>query len=193
MVVKHIVNYWNSFINNQIKKLDGLLPHADEIVFMLSALLKKLEVRKELSKRIDRYCKVFSLNELPNAIADYASLTLNNFISSVGRSYINESEVANIKVKAEKCHIQVSLEPEAWKQDQKQKPLLQTLQALDDSTEIDNVDMQSLKKLPLWGNFQRWENLVTIGLLYASDISNVDPVANAKVKELIDSCVNLYK
>jgi hypothetical protein len=48
-------------------------------------------------------------------------------------------------------------------------------------------------KLPLWDNFQRWENLVTIGLLYASDISHVDPVANAKVKELIDSCDTLYK
>lgn len=193
VVVKHIVNYWNAFINNQIKTLDGLLPHADEIVFMLAALLKKLEVRKELSNRIDRYCKVFSLNEQPNAIADYASLTLNNFVSSVGRSYMNEAEVANIKAKAEKCHVQVNLEPEAWKQEQKQKPLLQTLQALDDATEIDKVDMQSLKKLPLWGNFQRWENFVTIGLLYASDISNVDPVANARIKELIDYCINLYK
>ncbi|WP_300726148.1 virulence factor SrfC family protein [uncultured Bacteroides sp.] len=193
VVVKHIINYWNTFINNQIKTLDSLIPHADEIVFMLAALLKKLEVRKELSKRIDRYCKVFSLNEQPNAIADYASLTLNNFVSSIGRNYINESEVVNIKVKAEKCHIQVNLQPEAWKQEQKPKPLLQTLKAFDEATDINKVGMQSLTKLPLWDNFQRWENLVTIGLLYTSDISNVDPVANTKLKELLDSCVNLYK
>ena len=47
-------------------------------------------------------------------------------------------------------------------------------------------------KLPLWDNFQRWENLVTIGLLYASDISSVDPIANAKIKEIIDGCNSLY-
>jgi hypothetical protein len=70
---------------------------------------------------------------------------------------------------------------------------LQTLSAFDAASDIDVVDKTSLMKLPLWDNFQRWENLVTIGLLYASDISHVDPVANAKVKELIDSCDTLYK
>ena len=73
------------------------------------------------------------------------------------------------------------------------QPLLQTLSAFDAASNIDVVDKTSLMKLPLWDNFQRWENLVTIGLLYASDISHVDPVANAKVKELIDSCDTLYK
>ena len=58
---------------------------------------------------------------------------------------------------------------------------------------IDEIDKVSLMKLPLWDNFQRWENLVTIGLIYASDISQVDPVANGKVKELIESCESLYK
>lgn len=192
VVVKHIINYWNAFINHRIKTLENLLPHAEMIVFMLAALLKKLEVRKELSRRIDRYCKVFNQNEQPNVIADYASLTLNNFISSVGRSYISEEEIIHIKSKAEKCHIQVNLHPEAWKHEQKTKPLLQTLKAFDDAAEIDKIDRKSLMKLPLWDNFQRWENLVSIGLLYTSDISNVDPMANARVKELIDTCVNLY-
>lgn len=192
VVVKHIVDYWNTFINKCTKELESILPHADEIVFMLSALLKKHNVRKELSARIDRYCKVFSLNEQPNAIADYAALTLNNFVSSVGRSYLSDEEIAEIQAKADKCHIKVNLTPEAWKVENKPKPLLQTLKAFDEASDIDAVSKDSLKKLPLWDNFQRWENLVTIGLLYASDISNVDPVANAKVKELLDKCETLY-
>ena len=52
--------------------------------------------------------------------------------------------------------------------------------------------METLKKLPLWDNFWRWENLVTIGLLYASDISHIDPAANAKVKMLLEKCETLY-
>ena len=193
VVTKHIIDYWNAYINNQVKVLEPMLPHSEEIVFMLSALLKKLGVKKLLSERIARYCNVFSLNEQPNAIADYASLTLNNFVSSVGRSYISDKEAENIQLKADKCNIKVDLSPSAWNVVRKPQPLLQTLSAFDAASKIDDVDKTSLMKLPLWDNFQRWQNLVTIGLLYASDISHVDPVANAKVKELIDSCDTLYK
>ena len=74
----------------------------------------------------------------------------------------------------------------------KPQPLLQTLSAFDAASKIDEIDRSTLMKLPLWDNFQRWENLVTIGLLYASDISSVDPIANAKIKEIIDGCNSLY-
>ena len=193
VVTKHIVDYWNAYINNKVKVLEPMLPHSDEVVFMLSALLKKLGMKRILSERIDRYCKVFSLNEQPNAIADYASLTLNNFVSSVGRKYINDEDVDNIRAKADKCHIKVDLSSSAWNVVRKPQPLLQTLSAFDAASDIDAVDKSTLMKLPLWDNFQRWENLVTIGLLYASDISHVDPIANAKIKTIIDACETLYK
>lgn len=81
----------------------------------------------------------------------------------------------------------------AWNVVRKPQPLLQTLSAFDAAADIDTVDKLTLMKLPLWDNFQRWENLVTIGLLYASDISHVDPIANAKIKTIIDACEILYK
>ena len=81
----------------------------------------------------------------------------------------------------------------AWNVVRKPQPLLQTLSAFDAASDIDAVDKSTLMKLPLWDNFQRWENLVTIGLLYASDISHVDPIANAKIKTIIDACETLYK
>lgn len=193
VVTKHIVDYWNAYINSKVKVLEPMLPHSEDVVFMLSALLKKMGVKSLLSERIDRYCKVFSLNEQPNAIADYAALTLNNFVSSVGRNYISDDEAETIRMKAGKCHIKVDLSPDAWNVVRKPQPLLQTLSAFDAASNIDEVDKTSLMKLPLWDNFQRWENLVTIGLLYASDISHADPVANAKVKALIEGCDALYK
>lgn len=193
VVTKHIVDYWNAYINNKVKVLEPMLPHSADVVFMLSALLKKMGVKSILSERIDRYCRVFSLNEQPNAIADYAALTLNNFVSSVGRDYISDDEAESIRIKADECHIKVDLSSSAWNVVRKPQPLLQTLSAFDAASNIDEVDKMSLMKLPLWDNFQRWENLVTIGLLYASDITHVDPVANAKVKELIEGCDALYK
>lgn len=192
VVAKNIVEYWVSFLNKRVKKLEGMLPHADEVVFMLTSLLKKLGVKYVIAKKIDRYCKVFSVNEQPNAIADYTSLTLNNFVSSVGRNYISDNDIASIRAKAEKCHVNVDLSPSAWKVKRKPQPLLDTLSAFDDAVNIEKVSMTTLMRLPLWDNFQRWENLVTIGLLYASDISHIDPIANAKVKNLMEECEKLY-
>lgn len=193
VVAKHMIDYWNSYVHSKVKVLEPMLPHSEDVVFMLSSLLEKMNVRKVLSERIDRYCKVFSQNEQPNVIADFASLTLNNFVSSVGRDYISEDEVGSIRQKAEKCHVSVNLDPSAWNIDSKPQPLLVALNALDAATEINTVDQGSLMRLPFWSNFQRWLNLVTIGLLYASDISHVDPVANAAVKKLMDECDALYK
>lgn len=193
VVTKHIIDYWNTFLNHRVKLLETMLPHADEVVFMLTSLLKKLEVRKIISEKINRYCNVFSVNEQPNAIADYASLTLNNFVSSVGRNYIADNDLESIRSKADKCHVKVDLSPQAWNVIRKPQSLLATLQAFDDAANLNKVSKASLMKLPLWDNFQRWENLVTVGLLYASDISHVDPIANAKVKELLEECDKLYK
>ena len=98
-----------------------------------------------------------------------------------------------MRLKAEKCKIKVDLSSSSWNVNRKPQPLLQTLSAFDAASNIEEVDNTALMKLPLWDNFQRWENLVTIGLLYASDISHVDPIANAKVKKLIDDSDTLYK
>lgn len=193
VVTKHIIDYWKEFLQKQVKRLEESLPHADEVVFMLTSLLKKLGVKKVISERIGRYCNVFNINEQPNAIADYASLTLNNFVSSAGRNYMGDHDVEAIRAKADKCHVTVDLSPSAWNVVRKPQSLLATLAAFDDAANIDEVSMETLMKLPLWDNFQRWENLVTIGLLYASDISHVDPIANAKVKALLDECETLYK
>ena len=169
-----------------------MLPHADEVVFMLASLLKKMKLRNVLAERIGHYCNVFSPDEQLNAIADYAALTLNNFVSTAGRSYISDSEADAIRAKAETCHIKVDLSPAAWTVSRKPQPLLETLRAFDAASDISHVDKHTLTQLQLWDNFQRWENLVTIGLLYASDISHTDPVANAQIKRIIDSCSKLY-
>jgi len=193
VVAEHIIDYWTAFVNNRAKNLEKVLPHADEVVFMLTALASKQRIKMIISERISRYCTMFDIYKQPNAIADYASLALNNFISSVGREYMTEDEVKTIAAKADKCGVQVDLSQNAWQITQKRQPLLDTLNALETATDINNVPKEELGKLPFWNNFQRWQNLVTIGLLYASDISHVDPKANAAIKELLDESAALYK
>lgn len=195
VIAKHIVDFWNNHINQQVKRMSDIIPHADEIAFMIMTLLEKAGVKKELSDKINKYYLLFEPEGLPNAIADYASLALNNFVSTVGRGYLSESDMENIAEKAKACDLEIDLSPAASSHNIERQPLLEVLSALDQSHEAmnnDRIDLSTLKKLPFWDNYQRWENFITIGLLYTSDISRVDPIANDAIKSIIDSCDYLY-
>ena len=172
-----------------------MLPHADEVVFMLISLYKKLNVNKVLSDKITRYTEIFSENEQPNAIGDFAALTLNNFVGTVGRSYMSDSEIDTLKQKADNCQLPVDFSPEGWNRKRQRQSLEETLQVFDDSADIINrghIDISTLRKLPFWNNFQRWENFVIIGLIYSSDISHCDPISNEKVRDMIERSKSLY-
>lgn len=195
VISKHIVDYWNNHINNQVSKLSEVLPHSDEIAFMLTSLLAKLGVKKEIAEKIHRYYLVFDTESLPNAIADFASLTLNNFVSTAGRGYMTETDIESVKQKAQACNLDIDLSSSITTLNVKRQPLLDVLSSLDNARkEVNNnfIDMSALRKLPFWGSYQRWENFITIGLLYASDISHVDPVANAEIKSMLERCSSLY-
>jgi len=193
VVSNNILEYWTSFINKQVKGLEKYLPHSDEVAFMLQVLCKRLGVRKIISNKIDIYSRVFPDNDLPNAIADFSSLTLNNFVSSIGREYMTNADIEMIKAKANSCNLLIDLSPEASDIKHKKVDLLDALQAFDDASDPTSVSIKTLIKLPFWDNFQRWKNLLVIGLLYSADISHCDPIANEAMKNIIEDCNCLYK
>jgi len=195
VITKHIVDYWVEHLNATAQELTSVLPHADEVVFMLVNLFNKLDVRKSISEKITRYTEIFSEGEQPNAIGDYASLTFNNFVSFVGRNYMSDDEIESLKVKAGDCNIPVDFSPAGWNIIRKPQPLVETLKIFDEAASIVNkgrIDIEVLRKLPFWNNYQRWENFVIIGLIYSSDISHCDPICNEKIKNLIERSQLLY-
>ncbi|MBQ9418661.1 MAG: hypothetical protein IJU19_08800 [Bacteroidales bacterium] len=195
VVANHILDFWVAHLNSQALKLEPILPHAEEVVYMLTSLQNKLGIRKILTDKINQYCTIFNPNEQPNAIADFVALTLNNFVSNAGRNYIPDDAIGDISRKAQVCQLKIDTSANAWEISRKPQPLTETLNALDNAADIinqPNIDLSTLKKLPLWNNFFRWQNLVTIGLIYSSDISQCDPVANEQIKSIIDDCSSLY-
>lgn len=195
VVTKHIIDQWVEHLNDQSRRLTDMLPHADEVVFTLITLFNQLNLRKTIADRVNRYTEIFDDNEQCNAIGDYASLTLNNFVSSVGRHYINDNEMDTINDKAAKCGLTVDFSPEGWEKVRHRQPLIDTLNALDESANTinsPNINMDVLRKLPFWSNYFRWENFLTIGLLFSSDVSRCDPEANKSIKRLIDRTHKLY-
>ena len=195
VVTKHIVDYWVDHLNGQSVRLCDQLPHADEVVYTIITLFNRLGLRGKIAERINAYADMFDENEQCNAIGDYASLVLNNFVTSVGRHHINDEERDTINEKAARCRVTVDFSPEGWDKVRHRRPLLETLEALDESASTinsPNINIDLLRKLPFWSNFFRWENFLTIGLLYSSDISRCDPLANKQLRELIDINQQLY-
>ena len=195
VVTKHIIDYWIEHLNSIAQSIISKLPHADEVVFMLVNLFNKMNIRKMISEKITRYNDIFSENELPNAIGDYAALTLNNFVTTVGREYMSDDEIDEIKDKANNCKLPVDFSPTGWNKKRKAQSLIDTLKIFDESVSIVNqgrIDINTLRQLPFWNNYQRWENFLIIGLVYSSDISHCDPACNAKVKDLLDRSQQLY-
>ena len=191
VVSNNVLEYWSAFINKQVKTLEQFMPHSDEVAFMLQALCKKLGVRKIITDKIDVYSDIFPDNDLPNAIADFSAMTLNNFVSTVGQEYMSDQDIRSIYEKAEACDVAVDFSSE---NSNEQRPIsvIEALQAFDDASDPASVSITTLMKLPFWDNFQRWKNRLIIGLLYATDISHCDPVANKEIKELIDKSSILY-
>jgi hypothetical protein len=108
---------------------------------------------------------------------------------------MSDKDIANIAQKAKSCNLEIDLSPAASGSNIKPQPLLDVLSALDQSRdEMNNscIDLTTLRKLPFWDSYQRWENCIIIGLLYVSDVSHVDPVENMAIKAIIDENKNLY-
>ena len=198
VLVKHIVDYWGQELNRSANALQEYLPFTDEVVAALQQLVVVLGVKKKLTERIDLYEKIFSTEELLNAVSDLAALELNNFISTVGRRTMTDADLEEVREKARRAGIDVDLSPEGIEPVRQRQSMDEVLDALDASSDImrkpgfSPADMKTLRHLPLWDNFQRWQNLLTVGLIFSSGISSKDPRANQEVKHLIDKVETLY-
>lgn len=196
LVAYRIVEYWSAHLDEVTSLLVKQMPHASEIVDMLKNLFTKVEMLPRMTERIKHYTKLFSPEEQPNVIGDYASLTLNKFVTSVGREFIDDSLIEELQEKALRCNIRVNCAPKGWDRVRKRQSLSDTLEILDQyATIINNPGAKSelLNQLPFWSNYQRWENFLMMGLLYSSDISQTDPVANGRMGEIINKTESLYQ
>jgi hypothetical protein len=198
VLTKKIIEYWTAYINKSVKNIDQYLTHADEIVESLQTLLRLLGVKREITSKITAYQQIFPKEDLPNAVAAVVSLILNNFVSSFGRKYMTEENIDAIKTKAGICNINVDLSDKGLQFTPKPQSIEDVLNTLTASEQIAREGTgspstrETLRKLPLYDNFMRWENFLIIGMLLSSDVSTVDPVANGSIKTIIDNCKGLY-
>lgn len=195
VVTKHLLNYWTSHLNVQAKRIAELLPHADDVVYMLITLMQKLGLRKVLQEKIDNYCTYYEESEQCNAISDYAALTLNNFVANVGRELLPDTALHEVEAKAVRCNVKIEADAQDCLYVRRAQNLIDALEALDQSAAMETTGQFNpavLQRLPFWENYKRWQNLLFIGLIFASDVSDVDPEANESIRKIIEEGQTLY-
>lgn len=193
IVALRTLEHWTAFINKQVREVEQYLPHSDEVAFMLQTLCKRLGVEHVIAEKTDAYSRTFSEADLPNAIADFATLTLNNFVSTVGRLYLAPADISQVAEKAAACGIRVDVANGESTKKREAADVIEALKAFDDAADSAAVSFATLRKLPFWSNFRSWENNLTIGLLLAADVAHCDPAANKAIKEIIDLNASLYQ
>ncbi len=172
-----------------------MLPSAGEVVRTIIVLFRKFGVDNKLAEKIEVYVNTFGPFELPNAIADLTSLTFNNFVGNIGADYISAADKKSLEERARLCGLDVDARD--TNVSRRKRDLVDTLKAFDEAKKVvNNPDPDKrvavLGKLPMWSNVWRWRNLLTIGLICASDISRCNPEANSSLRTIINETENLY-
>ena len=191
LIVKHILDCWMKQMNKSVKSLSTYLPFTEEIVLMYKTLMGMLGVKEKMASNIKLYGTKL------NAIADYASLELNNFVSSVGSSYMTKDQKDHIQEIASKIGIKV-YNFSYFDSVHKAETLKDALEAIDDVENImkkprltDN-DMEAMRRIPMWEHYLKWQNMLIAGMILTSGVSAKDPQENAGVKSVLDGIHLLY-
>lgn len=174
-LVEAVVSYWFQYVNNHVEELNTLLPHSAEVTCSLMKLFQAFHVSKQVSERVMDYLSKYGERESIHAVTDYITFELNTFVSTFGRSYMGFDEVKQIQEKASACDVKIAdVSPLAMTAQKKRQDAKQALTVLEQSSQIEFSNMVTLLNLSFWDNFPKWENFVTMGLLYASDIPLCD-------------------
>ena len=112
-------------------------------------------------------------------------------VTSVGRKFMTDEDILHVKTIAEDMHVQVDIQEDSQVE---QPNLRDTMEAFEQSVEtlrfqvFDEHCRNMLRRLPLWDNFKRWENLLVIGLMFTSDVTEIDEQANEQMRNIIEEC-----
>ncbi len=193
VVAETVVAFWMNYINNNVQKISTMLPHAEEISNTLMQLFLHFNVSKVLSDGVIQYQSLYGNRDSINAIADFIAFELNKFVGTFGRQYMGFDEVRKIQEKATACNVKIAdVSPLAMNSQFKRMDAKQALTVLEQSSKIDFDNMVTLLNFSFWDNFPKWENFITMGILYVGEISQLDSAANDQVGGLIQKGLNLY-
>lgn len=191
LVARRIMEFWENHLDKTSAALNATMPHVDAIIETLRKLSLKIGMENIIEKKIKEYLDLFSEREQPTVIGDFASLALNRFVATCGSDIIDRDSLVE---KAASCDVELE-EKASAPVDPSDVSLEETLRIFDMYSEIINnpqINRDLLSRLPFWNTYREWENSIIAAMVYTSDITDVDPVANAKMGDIINEAKTLY-
>lgn len=166
VLTARIVDYWMQYINNHVKELNTMLPHAEEVVYALLTIFQNSTTEQTLVDGVTQYQDAYGISASEYAMADYMTFELNRFVTTYGRTTMDYDVLQDVQALAEKCNVKISdVSPLAINSKPQRQDAKQALEVLEKSAEIEQADMVTIMNMSLWDSFPKWINFITIGLL----------------------------
>lgn len=194
-VVAAVESLWHEkvLMNRSVRLFEEILPAASTIVSSLWGLYNMLDVRNVFIQKIRDYIHNIDKETSIGIISDYLSMQLNEFTSTFGYSFYNESQKKRIsdKNKELKLHLDESL----LNPDKTVlgigllSDLYQQKELLTGSSFV-SKDRAFLARFPQYMRVWRWEHQLRAGFIFASELPDYDIKANAELKGIIENVRN---
>ena len=187
---KHIYDVWWAYVRNAFQEFESVFYSSDYLTSMYKILYEKVKMGDKLSEIIKEYIDKYPIEMLPTVVADATSLLLNNYVNQVGQDLLEAKQKDEIMENAKLLDIE--LDQKNTEQTYKRPSLEETLRAFDNSSDLisksglkpDEVD--ELRRLPWWDNFQRWRDNLVRGLLLTSGVSECNLEEKSALKEILN-------
>lgn len=156
----------------------------DNILDMLHALYRKLEMTKLVAQSIRQYVDKFGTNvdEIQEMIADMCAEILNKFISNVGYTYLTKDAIQSLMEANEKQKLGLNFSiAEQSKMIISPENIADIFDAIDDLEAIKNNLGDRIQYIPGFNSRKRWSELLKIGFIQTQDIPNYDVDANRQL------------
>lgn len=190
-----ILEFWTKHINARVTDIDANITYREHIAHVLVTMMSHVRAKRDiLHECISPYMHYFPRAENVglNGIADSVAVLLNNFVTTMGATFLDRDDYALAEQRAST----MQLDTVPLQRSEQPLDLMSVLNAFDRSREILRTpaagqEDETLHLLPWWNNAHTWRTSLTWAILLCSDVSVCDREANEALKIIINEASGL--
>ena len=192
VLAETLEEYWfNHFIINKQQDFASYFSEVSlqHILDMFGRLYKKLNITLLIADKIRHHVDGYrNIEDVYEMISDISAEIINKFVNSVGLEFYDVSNYQDLKKASE------NLEGLSWDHQELQfnqntkEEAAELITQMGNLPELLNINPLPIeaKRLPNYRSYIKWYDLVKAGFIIVSGVPNYDPVANEKLRLIIE-------
>lgn len=190
-----LIELWTKHIYARVTDIDPNITYREHIAHVLVAMMTHVRAKRDiLHEHISPYMHYFPRAENVglNSIADSVAVLFNNFVTTMGATFLSKEDYALAEQRASTLQLDTS----PLQRSEQNLDLMSVLEAFDRSREIlrspvAGQEDETLQLLPWWSNAHAWRTSLTWAILLCSDVTICDRVANEALENIINQATVL--